>query len=341
MGPVTRYHSHSFNSPQFKRADASKIHLYGGDRITDSSSNLVPLVDNHYILSIPTFTWIKAPNLANPRTWASCDLIGSHKMLITAGYLAPNSGCVQLLDVIDLNTLAETTSLSEDGDYLVPELVYNVIGGGPTGGANQSSSTGSFIDGLQNILSATYMYATATPSHTNSTNSAAPKSSAPIGAIVGGTVGGVAVGALLIGGIIFLLRRRRNSNPSDPANFPPSNFPPTAGGDANIEGGVYDPEKNRGSIATGPPMYASQPGSPVNAGFQGYNQYAPFNGYDMQQDPQGVVEISGEPSANPPGRIASPPLAGTGALPPSHEVEGSTFVHELPDSGMERPNPGY
>ncbi|KAL7270609.1 hypothetical protein RUND412_006675 [Rhizina undulata] len=270
-----------------------QIHLYGGNSITDSSSSVVPLIDNHYILSIPTFTWIQAPNLDidNPRTWASCDLIGSHKMLITPDTFRP---------VVTV----------EDGDYLVPELVYNVIGGWPTGGANQSSSTDSFVDGLQNILSATYMYATNTPS---------PKRSAPVATIVGGTVGGVAGGALLIGGIIFLLRRRKNLNASDrcPANVPLSNFSLTLGGDANIEGGFYRQEK------------------------QGYDQHAPFNGYNAELEPQGVVEICGEPCANPPGRIESRPLAETRAQLLSREVEGSAVVHELPDNRAEISYPGY
>ena len=105
-----------------------QVHVYGGHRAGDIDER--PSVDNHWILTIPGFIWIKAPSLATPRTLANCNLLGKHRMLISAGSLgAGDYGCLPTLDVVDLSTLEAITTMSDNKGYEVPAAVISVIGG--------------------------------------------------------------------------------------------------------------------------------------------------------------------------------------------------------------------
>lgn len=105
-----------------------QVHIYGGHRAGDLEQK--PSIDNHWILTIPGFIWIKAPSLATPRTLANCNLFGKSRMLISAGSLgAGEAGCLQTLDLVDLSTLEAVTSMNDDKPYQVPADVVSVIGG--------------------------------------------------------------------------------------------------------------------------------------------------------------------------------------------------------------------
>lgn len=124
MKYVPRFGVSDFMSPL-----CSQIHVYGGNRPDDT--DYAPVIDNYYILSIPQFVWTKGPSIPEPRTWAGCNLLGKHRMAITAGTLELDAGCVDLIKILDLNTgnLTESFGLQDESAYLVPSPVLADIGG--------------------------------------------------------------------------------------------------------------------------------------------------------------------------------------------------------------------
>lgn len=156
-------------------------------------------------------------------------------MLIASGFLDLESyyECVELLQILDLNTGKLTGTFGDTNNYTVPSSVISSIGGGylppvpyilllnsvvrdagvltiifyrALGGTNFTKPIGGFADGLeQEIL---------TPvSNHNPPNSTIPfkPPKMPLGAIIGGTVGGVAFAVLILCGFLFCRKRREVS----------------------------------------------------------------------------------------------------------------------------------
>lgn len=105
----------------------SQIHVYGGHRYQDADGDAI--VDNYYILSLPQFIWTRAPSLSQPLVASQCDLLGTHRMVITDGVRRPGLGCQPLLKILDLNTGATINTFADEANYTVPHYVAADIGG--------------------------------------------------------------------------------------------------------------------------------------------------------------------------------------------------------------------
>jgi hypothetical protein len=102
--------------------------MYGGYRPVVNYQEADVRSDNHWILSLPSFTWIKAPS-TQAREWHECSKLGARKMLVVGGYIKLKyPSCDRLLEIVDLSTL-ETVKDFADQEYLVPSIVTEVIGG--------------------------------------------------------------------------------------------------------------------------------------------------------------------------------------------------------------------
>lgn len=203
------------------------VYLYGGFGFDGT-----PAFDDVYILSMPSFTWIKAfptdGSDSKPATaghgGCSANTINRAQMLIIGGWfplfndcdtpggqgqhnmvLGYNGGEHKLWDKYDPQLT----------NYVVPSPITSVIGGGATGGATKTApATWGHPDLVTYFtLKPTFSARVATrllPSATG-TLSGGDSSDTDAGAIAGGVVGGLAalIGVLAL--VIFCLRRRKKA----------------------------------------------------------------------------------------------------------------------------------
>ena len=109
------------------------VYIYGG---YDGLEGESPPSDNVYILSLPSFTWIKAytGSETQGRRGHKCLKAYPDQMLVVGGQLATPINCFSdgIMRVFNLNTLEfqddyDPTIWSE---YKVPGVVTDIIGGG-------------------------------------------------------------------------------------------------------------------------------------------------------------------------------------------------------------------
>ncbi|KAG9190663.1 hypothetical protein G6011_08751 [Alternaria panax] len=219
------------------------IYLYGGYGFGE-----IPAFDDVYILSLPSFTWIKVFSGENPSQvghgGCSASVINHAQMLVIGGWFpiydkcdAPegkgqhnmvlgfNGGDAKLWDKFN----------PQLDDYVVPSPIISVIGGGPTGGATKTSpATWGHSDlATYYTLRPTFTARSATRALLPATEPPSPGSSKKtnVGAIAGGTVGGllVLVGILCL--ILFCLHRRKKETKKkesqDPPEIPPAELETT------------------------------------------------------------------------------------------------------------------
>ncbi|KAF3184227.1 hypothetical protein TWF751_000212 [Orbilia oligospora] len=202
-----------------------------------------------WVLSLPSFRWIKVEDENNPdtrpfrnyldnprvgdigRTRHRCNMFKNTQMIVTGGIVsqyydiklnidACNSSHPPLM-VMDTSTFVWKASITPDEqDYTIPGFIRSAVRG------RDSPDGGWPNDRLGQIFSAAITSATATPSTTslapNSTNTASSDnrtSGLSRGGIVGIAVGGIVILALLIAGFIILRRRRKRLEPIPPGPY--------------------------------------------------------------------------------------------------------------------------
>ncbi|KAK6524668.1 hypothetical protein TWF281_011570 [Arthrobotrys megalospora] len=203
-----------------------------------------------WILSLPSFRWIKAEDENNPdtrplrnnvdnprigdvgRTRHRCSLFKNTQMIVTGGIVsqyydiklnfdACNSSHPPLM-VMDTNTFVWKASITpEEEDYRVPSFIRSAVRG------RKTPDEGWPNERLEQIFSAAVSpsSATATSSSTSppgSTNTVPPSTDTggiSTGGIAGIAVGGVVILALLIAGFIILRRRRQQLEPKPPGPY--------------------------------------------------------------------------------------------------------------------------
>jgi hypothetical protein len=205
------------------------IYMFGGS----TSDNTEGSYNDMWILSLPSFKWIKIRNTASDsndipgaRTSHTCSLVGKRQMTVVGGArdVAAHKQCnTRSVFVFDLTTLVWRNRYDPDEvAYELPKNITNVIGGNEFGNAVESrnrpeSWTNAAVQDIffgsdvsQTNASST---ATSTPTSTSTStpdgNTPPQESSTPTGAIVGGIAGGVAALAAIAFGLFFLRRRRR------------------------------------------------------------------------------------------------------------------------------------
>ncbi|KAI1490646.1 hypothetical protein F5X96DRAFT_678949 [Biscogniauxia mediterranea] len=213
------------------------IYLYGGRGMPPSTAGF----DDVYILSLPSFTWIKFyPEAANtnqyPHNTLSCNVIDNAQMIIIGGTFPlddttcdnPEQWGSHNLDLGKQNPQGAQWYLYQANvtSYVVPQEIIDAIGGGPQGGATKRAPDGGFDQpDLSVYLRRTFTAATRTP-----TRSIPGETGTPSGpALSSGAIAGIAVGSaaalmmVLVGCCWFIRRHRRRyyqKQPGTPGSMP-------------------------------------------------------------------------------------------------------------------------
>ncbi|KAI9838189.1 MAG: hypothetical protein M1837_002618 [Sclerophora amabilis] len=250
---------------------STQIYLYGG---FDNNGNNA--FDDVYILSVPSFRWIKAEGIDNPTAraspsvgrWAArCEMWGERQMFVIGGNVfrgtedvTVEAGCdsmattIRLFDTASLTWLEKHNASARSQPYQVPKIVYDVIGGGPKGGATLKEPEAGWPDpALKRIFDQTVPRTLAEqqaikkeiPSSTiqqptpQSTSSRPSTDSGNGGGLSNVGIAGIVVSLLVVAAffltmILYLLRRRRSQRehqgsmsdlPGTIAHGPPEELP--------------------------------------------------------------------------------------------------------------------
>ncbi|KAH0432818.1 kelch repeat protein [Colletotrichum camelliae] len=180
------------------------IFIYGGS----TSDNDDDISDEVYVLTLPGFKYFKASSASSTnRIDHACVQIGKRYMLSIGGTSSKpflkswtekdpwNRG----LGVFDMTQMSWVHQFNESAvPYDSPDVVKKWYNEGGRGSANWSSEE------VRSLFA----------QHTNNPNPGA-SSKPPTGAIIGGAVGGVLGLALIIGLVLFFLRRRKRQTSAD------------------------------------------------------------------------------------------------------------------------------
>ncbi len=203
------------------RDDSSfNIYIYGGYDGLNSTS--LPF-DDVWILSIPSFTWIRAYSgiPSHGRRGHRCERIYPDQMLIIGGVNSNAQQCLRdgPIQIFNLNTLKFQNLYNprEWAEYAVPDVVTAVIGGNGQGGATRIASFSN--NNLESLLQTPYTktinkyypYSPASgPPSTSSVPTAVsqsgglPKWVAPV---LGVVLGLIAISIIVL--LVILYRRRK------------------------------------------------------------------------------------------------------------------------------------
>ncbi|KAI8300466.1 Kelch repeat-containing protein [Colletotrichum sp. SAR11_59] len=208
------------------------IYMYGGATVPGV---LGAGYDDVYVLSLPTFTWVKMfPSTngtgSNPHHSLSCNIVpGRAQMIIIGGTFPSSNDCDYPVQWgthnVDLGKQNKNKSIWElyspnKTTYSVPDEVIAVIGGNGNGGATKTSPAAGWNTADLGLMLADQAEITLrTPTRMVSAISApSGGSSLSTGAIVGIAVGAAALIILLGLACFCLIRRRRNQQNHNPPN---------------------------------------------------------------------------------------------------------------------------
>ncbi|KAJ9607384.1 hypothetical protein H2200_008457 [Cladophialophora chaetospira] len=192
---------------------STSIYLYGG------TSNGT-IFDDIYVLSLPSFTWVKVFTGQDARWSVTCHFVPPRQMItIGGGGKSSNisSDCdweTKSLAVLDLSTIGWGSVFdATPPDYEVPDDVVKIIGGGPSGNATKLQPDGGWGEtGLDALFTIRQASTTAPPANNTTTPVVVAENKS--NGISGGAIAGIAIGAAALvlfvaGAIFFWLRRRR------------------------------------------------------------------------------------------------------------------------------------
>lgn len=115
-----------------KDRSSFNIYIYGGYGGSDRTERPS---DEVYILSVPSFTWVKAPQGTNEhgRRGHRCVKVLPDQMLVFGGLFIDPTTCVDggIIQVFNLNTVEfqNTYDPTKWDEYKVPGIVTDLIGG--------------------------------------------------------------------------------------------------------------------------------------------------------------------------------------------------------------------
>ena len=243
-----------------KDGSSYNIYMFGG---------WTPKVDGNdtrgyndiWVLSIPSFKWFLV-NTGSPASFVppkyegmTCYIVGGgSKMLVYGGRTRPNfeGACDKIaIHVFDMTTLMWEEAYDPiGGEYQVPKQIYDVIGGGPYGGATLFPEKGMANLGMGDqfkgiIVKTTNTNSTSRGASGGTTQDSKSSKSGASSWIIGGVVLGALIGIpLIILGTMGLLKRMKarargeararggdlpasNGKPLEmPSTLPPGELPP-------------------------------------------------------------------------------------------------------------------
>ncbi|PQE29945.1 cell wall anchored protein [Rutstroemia sp. NJR-2017a WRK4] len=195
------------------------IYMYAGQ------DGLSASYDDIYVLSLPSFTWIKVYETTpgSPRYGHTCHLVGNRQLLTVGGTTGSLSTSCDWeskgVAIYDMSTLQWGSNFYHDAEsYSLPSNLTAVIGGGPNGSANVTRPAGDFSSAeLASLFKQTRLANTTASNNTNPTSvsPSSPSSSASAttnhtGAIAGATIGAIAA-ILLVTCALWFFRRSANA----------------------------------------------------------------------------------------------------------------------------------
>ncbi|KAK4237907.1 autophagy-related protein 3 [Achaetomium macrosporum] len=201
------------------------IYIYGGAGMPPDTAGF----DDVYILTIPSFQWVKMyptdGNLtgAYPHHSLSCNVIDNAQMIIIGGTFPTSERCdvpeqygVHNVDMGEQNRDKALWQIFATNitHYIVPDRLIQAVGGSADGGATKTAPATGFTDpDLRVLMTRKATIPSRTPTRSISTATVAPEGDGnkPLskGAIAGITVGGVGALVAFTLGVLFLIRCRR------------------------------------------------------------------------------------------------------------------------------------
>ncbi|KAE9979937.1 hypothetical protein EG327_006845 [Venturia inaequalis] len=214
------------------------IYLYGGLGIPPNGTAF----DDVYILSLPSFKWIKwwpakgtKPTASGHHT-LTCNVINRTQMLIMGGSFpntqecdAPNQSGTHNMDLSGNATGLWTLFQPNKTSYNVPPEIIKQIGGGGKGGATlrtpeqgwDSNDLGVYFTRIPSLSIRTATRNIPTATSTSTPKPGTVSSGKKIGTIVGAVLGGLVLLALLLLGCLWILKRIKTKREQREANRPP------------------------------------------------------------------------------------------------------------------------
>ena len=265
------------------------IYLYGGFGFGENTTGF----DDVYILTLPTFEWIKwypeAPGASAPHGLLSCNVIDNAQMIVMGGNFTNSTNCdvpaVGAQHNLNLGQVNPDNSkwyhfLPNLTSYSVPSDIISITGGSSSGGANNLSPASGWSDtALSVYFNRKAQFAARTPTRyiptptttVTPTDTAAPKPATKIGSIVGGVVGGVAGLIIIVVAIFLCLRRRKASTAKQAASHPaPTN---------NVNEMMAESRHNSGAaiVANSPHSHPSSPYGTPPPVQPPYSHFVPYH----------------------------------------------------------------
>jgi hypothetical protein len=209
-----------------KDRSSFNIYIYGG---YDGTYPEKRPSDDVYILSLPSFTWIKvySGTSTHGRYSHKCVKAYPDQMLVFGGRAGDGDTlCVEggIIQVFNMNKarFEDKYDPTKWSEYKVPDLVIAKIGGGRDGGATALSPSSWADNDLKNLFETKYTKPVSIwypyPAQNTSISPPAKPTPAPSGGLPKwvGPVIGVILGLIFITGVVFcwLLWRRRQEKPS-------------------------------------------------------------------------------------------------------------------------------
>ncbi|KAH7313854.1 hypothetical protein B0I35DRAFT_480501 [Stachybotrys elegans] len=218
-------------------------YIYGGAGFPPHTTGY----DDIYILSIPSFQWIRGPypvgsNVTGPypKSMMSCNVVHRAQMLVIGGTYSNDTTFSCDADAVWGEHNMDLGEQNEDKamwalykpnltSYVVPTDIVRAVGGDEKGGATKTAPVSGFDEpDLAVLMTRQASAATRTPTRSVSTSTATPTASSSsglsTGAIVGIAVGCSVAGILLLVGAICLCLRRRKRARQQPPTAPSANY---------------------------------------------------------------------------------------------------------------------
>ncbi|KAJ2894649.1 hypothetical protein MKZ38_007374 [Zalerion maritima] len=291
-----------------------------------------PGYDDVYILTIPTFTWIKTYPLNTngtglyPSHSLTCNVVNEAQMLTIGGSFPLDYTCdyegnwgvhnIDLGNVIPDNFEKVWAGFDTDLEgYSVPEFVYDVVGGSKDGGATKTEpGNGWGNPDLGSLMSLKAEFETRTrkadgrtpPATATATTKPESDSKLSKGAIIGIAVGGgVALLAIIAGIWIFCRRKSKKKAAAPPVEMSSTPLTPRA---------PISPYHDPSMAGTNPQQY-------MHPGYQHSGSGGVAGGYSPGQHRPSNWSWSTSPANSP----VPVPTSSTSPQPPRSEMDGNTY----------------